>query len=213
MNGMKLEMSNDELRVSYNTAKNQTAQVQVLAELNAVTPNFMAEKLRSIGCDVPELPPVKQRPLRAKEVLFDENRGRALFADGKSDLEIAEMLGISVNQFALWRRKSGMMRRKGGSEQRRIKEVPPAPCRTQPPTTVHIPHPDRTAALGGHPILPASPMQTSVEALGEVLLDLAKRYPGLILTVNGAPVRALCLNVRVMMGGDETTSTLNLEVG
>ena len=34
-----------------------------------------------------------------------------------------------------------------------------------------------------------------------------------MLTVNGAAVRALCLNVRVMMGEDTTTSTLDLEVG
>lgn len=42
---------------------------------------------------------------------------------------------------------------------------------------------------------------------------LAELYPGLLLTVNGTGVRSVCLNVRVMMGGDTTASTLNLEVG
>lgn len=111
---MKFTMDDTEIRTSYNTAKNQTAQVQVLAELNAVPQAVMAEKLRELGCDVPVLQEVKQKPLRAKEVLFDENRARALFADGKSDLEIAEMLGISVYAFATWRRKNGMKRPKGG---------------------------------------------------------------------------------------------------
>ena len=111
---MKFTMDDAEIRTSYNTAKNQAAQVQVLAELNAVTPSAMAAKLRELGCDVPVLQEVKQKPLRAKEVLFDENRARALFAEGKSDLEIAEMLGISVYAFATWRRKNGMKRPKGG---------------------------------------------------------------------------------------------------
>lgn len=50
-------------------------------------------------------------------------------------------------------------------------------------------------------------------ALGRVLLDLADRYPGIGLTVNGTAVRSLCLNVRVMLDEDTTTSTLDLEVG
>ena len=57
---MKLPMSDDEIRVSYNTAKDQKAQIKVLAELNAITPFVMAAKLRELGCEVPELPPVKQ---------------------------------------------------------------------------------------------------------------------------------------------------------
>ena len=44
---MKFSMSDDEIRVSYNTAKDQKAQVKVLAELNVTTPAAMAAKLRS----------------------------------------------------------------------------------------------------------------------------------------------------------------------
>ena len=69
-----------------------------------------------------------------------------------------------------------------------------------------------TAAPGSQPLMSA-PKPTSAAALGRVLLDLAEPYPGIVLTVNGAAVQALCLNVRVMMGEDTTTSTLNLEVG
>ena len=61
--------------------------------------------------------------------------------------------------------------------------------------------------------LMSAPKPTSAAALGRVLLDLAERYPDIVLTVNGAAVQALCLNVRVMMGEDTTISTLNLEVG
>lgn len=215
---MKFTMDDAEIRTSYNTAKNPAAQVRVLAELNATTPAVMAAKLRELGCDVPVLQEVKQKPLRAKEVLFDENRARALFAEGKSDLEIAEMLGISVYAFAAWRRKSGMKRPKGGALQNRTKRTNPAPCKAQPPMPpeAEMPAPEpapETAAPGSQAPMSTPQKQTSAEALGRVLLDLAEQYPGLVLTVNGTTVRSVCLNVRLLMSEDTTTSTLNLEVG
>ena len=215
---MKFTMDDTEIRNSYNTAKNPAAQVQVLAELNAVTPSVMAAKLRELGCDVPEMPEVKQRPLRAHDLILDETRARALFEEGKSDLDIAEMLGVSVYAFATWRRKNGLNRPKGGAAQQKASPTPkPKPCRAQPPmppeaeTPAPEPAPE-TAAPGSQPLMSA-PKPTSAAALGRVLLDLAERYPGIVLTVNGAAVQSLCLNVRVMMGEDTTTSTLNLEVG
>ena len=215
---MKFTMDDTEIRTSYNTAKNQAAQVQVLAELNAVPQAVMAEKLRELGCDVPVLQEVKQKPLRAKEVLFDENLARALFAEGKSDLEIAEMLGISVYAFATWRRKNGMKRPKGGERWEMQKPPKSKVCKAQPPTPpeAEIPAPEpapETSGSGSQATVAAVETKISAGRLGQTLLDLEKRYPGLMLTVNGAAVRALCLNVRVMMGEDTTTSTLDLEVG
>lgn len=217
---MKFTMDDAEIRTSYNTAKNREAQVRVLAELNATTPFAMAAKLRELGCEVPELPPVKQKRLRAHDVLFDENRARALFEEGKSDLDIAEMLGVSVYAFATWRRKNGLNRPKGGVAQRMASPAPkPKPCKAQPPTPpeAELPEPEpapETAGHGSQALFPASPKATSAAALGRVLLDLAERYPGLVLTVNGTAVRSLCLNVRVILNGTEDmSSTLDLEVG
>ena len=215
---MKFTMDDTEIRNSYNTAKNQAAQVQVLAELNAVTPSAMAAKLRELGCDVPEMPKVNQRPLRAHDVLFNEDRARALFADGKSDLDIAEMLGISVSTFATWRRKNGMKRPKGGERLEMQKPPKSKVCKAQPPTPpeAEFPAPEpapETAGSGSQATVAAVETKISAGRLGQTLLDLEKRYPGLMLTVNGAAVRALCLNVRVMMGEETTTSTLDLEVG
>ena len=216
---MKFTMDDTEIRTSYNTAKNQAAQLQVLAELNAVTPSAMAAKLRELGCDVPEMPKVNQRPLRAHDVLFNEDRARAQFAEGKSDLDIAEMLGISVSTFAAWRRKNGMKRPMGGAAPRKDRTAAKQkPCKAQPPTPpeAEIPAPEpapETAGSGSQATVAAVETKISAGRLGQTLLDLEKRYPGLMLTVNGAAVRALCLNVRVMMGEDTTTSTLDLEVG
>lgn len=216
---MKFTMDDTEIRTSYNTAKNQAAQVQVLAELNAVPQAVMAEKLREMGCDVPALQEVKQKPLRAKEVLFDENRARALFAEGKSDLEIAEMLGISVYAFATWRRKNGMKRPKGGERWEMQKPPKSKVCKAQPPTPPEVEIPElesspETAASGNHSPMAVQQKQDSAEELGRVLLHLAKRYPGLTLTVNGETVTSLCLIVRVPMNGEDAmSSTLDLEVG
>ena len=216
---MKFTMDDTEIRNSYNTAKNPAAQVQVLAELNAVPQAVMAEKLRELGCDVPVLQEVKQKPLRAKEVLFDENRARALFAEGKTDLEIAEMLGISVYAFATWRRKNGMKRPKGGERLEMQKPPKSKVCKAQPPTPpeAEFPAPEpapETAAPVSHSPMAVQQKQDSAEELGRVLLDLAKRYPGLTLTVNGETVTSLCLIVRVPMNGEDAmSSTLDLEVG
>ena len=215
---MKFTMSDDEIRVSYNTAKDRKAQIKVLAELNATTPAVMAAQLRELGCDVPVLPKVNQRPLRAHDVLFNEDRARALFAEGKTDLEIAEMLGVSVYAFATWRRKNGMKRPKGGERWEMQKPPKSKVCKAQPPTPpeAEFPAPEpapETAGSGSQATVAAVETKISAGRLGQTLLDLEKRYPGLMLTVNGAAVRALCLNVRVMMGEDTTTSTLDLEVG
>lgn len=216
---MSLPMSDDEIRVSFNTAKFKQKQIQVLAELNAVPQRAMVEKLRELGCVVPKFQVPKQQPLRAHDVLFDVDRARALFAEGRSDLDCAEMLGVSVYAFATWRRKNGLNRPKGGAAQHKTSPAPkPKPCRAQPPTPpeVETPEPEpapETAVPGSQAPLSAPDKQTSAAALGRVLLDLSERYPGLMLTVNGAGVRSVCLNVRVIMGEDTTTSTLDLEVG
>ena len=216
---MKFTMDDTEIRTSYNTAKNRQAQVYVLSDLNATTPAAMAAKLRELGCDVPEMTEVKQRPLRAHDVLFDENRARELFAEGKTDLEIAEMLGVSVYAFATWRRKNGMKRPKGGERLEMQKPPKSKVCKAQPPTPpeAEFPAPEpapETAASGNHSPMAVQQKQDSAEELGRVLLDLAKRYPGLTLTVNGETVTSLCLIVRVPMNGEDAmSSTLDLEVG
>lgn len=217
---MKFTMDDAEIRISYNTAKNRAAQVQVLAELNAVPQAVMAEKLRELGCDVPDLQEVKQKPLRPKEVLFDENRARALFDEGKSDLDCAEMLGISVTAFATWRKKNGLMRARGGAAQRKPRTASRTkPCKAQPPTPPEVETPEpvqapETAGSGSQTTVAAMETRISAGRLGQTLVDLEKRYPGLMLTVNGAAVRSLCLNVRVMINGaEDMSSTLDLEVG
>ena len=131
-------MPDDELTVMWRQAKDQREQVKILAELNGVSTAVMAEKLRGLGCELPELPAAWLRgvpPLKAKDPIFDMDRASALFAEGKSDLEIAEMLGCSEYQFARWRRKNGLRRDTGAAAHkapRKARMPQPPACKAQP---------------------------------------------------------------------------------
>lgn len=218
-------MPDDELTVMWRQAKDQREQVKILAELNGVSTAVMAEKLTALGCQLPELPAAWLHgvpPLKEKDPIFDLDRARALFAEGKSDLEIAEMLGCSVTQFVVWRRKNGMMRATGGNAHkapRKARKPQRSACQSKPPMPPEVETPEpvpapETAGSGSQTTVEEAGRPVSAEAIGVTLLDLAKRYPGLTLTVNGAAVRSLCLNVRVMINGTEDiSSTLDLEVG
>ena len=218
-------MPDDELTVMWRQAKDQREQVKILAELNGVSTAVMAEKLRGLGCELPELPASWMRgvpPLKAKDPIFDMDRARALFAEGKSDLEIAEMLGCSVTQFAVWRRKNGLRRDTGAAAHkapRKARKPQRSSCQSKPPMPPEVETPEpvpapETAGGGSQTAVAAVDTRISAGRLGQTLVDLEKRYPGLMLTVNGAAVRSLCLNVRVLINGTEDmSSTLDLEVG
>ena len=217
-------MPDDELTVMWRQAKDQREQVKILAELNGVSTAVMAEKLTALGCQLPELPASWMHgvpPLKAKDPIFDLDRARALFAEGKSDLEIAEILGCSEYQFARWRRNNGLRRDTGAAAHkapRKARKPQRSSCQLKPPMPPEVETPEpvpapETAGGGSQAKLAASGKPASAEAIGEVLLDLAKRYPGLTLTVNGEEVSSLCLIVRVPMNGEDAmSSTLDLEV-
>lgn len=218
-------MPDDELTVMFRQAKDQREQVKILAELNGVSTAVMAEKLRDLGCQLPELPAawLKVAPLKEKgDPGFDMDRARSLFAEGKSDLDIAEMLGCSVDKFARWRTQNGMKRACGAAAHkapRKARKPQRSACQSKPPMPPEVETPEpvpapETAGSGSQTTVAEAGRPVSAEAIGVTLLDLAKRYPGLTLTVNGAAVRSLCLNVRVMINGTEDiSSTLDLEVG
>ena len=218
-------MPDDELTVMWRQAKDQREQVKILAELNGVSTAVMAEKLRGLGCELPELPSSWLHgvpPLKAKDPIFDMDRARALFAEGKSDLDIAEMLGCSVSQFAVWRRKNGLRRDTGAAAHkapRKARKPQRSSCQSKPPMPPEVETPEpvpapETAGGGSQTAVAAVDTRISAGLLGQTMVDLEKRYPGLTITVNGAAVRSLCLNVRVTLNGTEDmSSTLDLEVG
>ena len=115
------------------------------------------------------------------------------------------------------------MRRNTGASSnkatRKARKPQPPACKAKPPMPPweETPEPEpapETAGCGSQTTVAEAGRPVSAEAIGVTLLDLAKRYPGLTLTVNGAAVRSLCLNVRVLINGaEDMSSTLDLEVG
>ena len=138
----------DELTVMWRQAKDQREQVKILAELNGVSTAVMAEKLTALGCQLPELPASWLQgvpPLKAKAPFFDMDRARALFAEGKSDLEIAEMLGCSEYQFARWRCMNGLKRSTGAAAHKapgKARKPQRSACQSKPPMPPEVETPE-----------------------------------------------------------------------
>ncbi|MEG2678574.1 MAG: helix-turn-helix domain-containing protein, partial [Oscillospiraceae bacterium] len=86
-------MSDGEIVTNYRQAANHKTQVGILADLNGVSHTKMEEHLKSLGC-------IKATP----EPSFDWIRAAELYADGKCDLDIAEIMGVSKGLVAKWRK-------------------------------------------------------------------------------------------------------------
>lgn len=105
-------MSDAEIATGYRTAKNKTKQIGVLAELNAVSRRTMEEKLVELGLmektgGGEPLPAPAPAPT-TEHAHFDEIRARELYAEGRDDLAISEMLGVSKAVFSKWRKGQGL---------------------------------------------------------------------------------------------------------
>ena len=90
-------MTDDELRTNWRNAEDQTKQIAILAELNACSAEEITQRLVKLGL------------LEGKEKnSFDFMRCAELYAEGKSDLEIAEMLGEPIQKVQRWRKSKGL---------------------------------------------------------------------------------------------------------
>ncbi len=120
-------MSDAEIATGYRMAKNKTKQIGVLAELNAVPHKAMEDKLVELGL-MEKTGGGEPLPAPAPEAApFDETRARELYAAGRDDLAISEMLGVSKAVFSKWRRAQGL------SANYPKQRAPGKPRRTPPP--------------------------------------------------------------------------------
>ena len=153
-------MSDAEIATGYRTAKNKTKQIGVLAELNAVSRRAMEEKLVELGLmkktgGGEPLPAPAPTPETAP---FDEARARELYAEGRDDLAISEMLGVSKAVFSKWRRAQGL------SANYPKQRAPGKPRKTPPPEE------------------PAGDALT-VRRLAEIFGQMAEWYPDAVVSV------------------------------
>lgn len=120
-------MSDAEIATGYRTAKNKTKQIGVLAELNAVSHKAMEEKLVELRL-MEKTGGGEPLPAPAPEAVpFDAARARELYAEGRDDLAISEMLGVSKAVFSKWRKGQGL------SANYPKQRAPGKPRRTPPP--------------------------------------------------------------------------------
>ena len=120
-----MQMTDDEIRSSMRRAKHPAEQVKVLAELNACSEAEVRAKLEELGIAVPAKKP--------KVWKFDTDRARQLLAEGRTDLEAAEMLGISKQTFGDWRRSMKLPVNPEPRRQAKAKRAMPGPAPAVPP--------------------------------------------------------------------------------
>ena len=177
-----MHMTDDEIRSSMRKAKNPTEQVKVLAELNACSEAEVRAKLEELGIAVPAKKP--------KVWKFDTGRARQLLAEGRTDLEAAEMLGISKQTFGDWRRAM---------------KIPVNPEPRHPAKA-------KRAAPGPAPAVPASgePGTMTAARMAEIFIQLAKWHPDADVSFSGQDIRRVEL-VSTYEGAGEPVLCVRIE--
>lgn len=211
---MNYEMSDDEIRVSYNTAKRKPDQVKVLAELNAVTVPKMRQKLLELGCDMQASTKARKPSVQSsrgpRKAPVDEARAMELYHAGKSDLDMAEMLGVSIYRVRQWRYDNNLMRECGAAAHKSRRGGTSA-CRAEPPTPPEAETPCAAQVAQDEPAVKSNLQDNtmSTEVLGRALLELSRCSEQLTVSVNGAPAKAVRISVQLAVGQQ---SQLHMEV-
>ena len=177
-----MHMTDDEIRSSMRKAKNPTEQVKVLAELNACSEAEVRAKLEELGIAVPAKKP--------KVWKFDTGRARQLLAEGRTDLEAAEMLGISKQTFGDWRRSMKL----------RVNPEPRRPAKA------------KRATPGPAPAVPASgePGTMTAARMAQIFTQLAKWHPDAAVSFSGQDIRRVEL-VSTYEGAGEPVLRVRIE--
>lgn len=174
-------MTDGEIITSYNQAKDKKAQVTVLADLNVVSVMEMEIHLEELGL-LKRSAPRPPAQLKSKPVL-DELRAMELFREGKSDLEISEMLGEPITKVKDWRRRNGFLRPRGGSRPGTPRKKK---AEVQPAAPAPEPLPDAARESGS----------MTVACLLDILSDFASRYPDAKVYLDG--LRVPCVRMSVL---------------
>ena len=177
-----MQMTDDEIRSSMRRAKRPAEQVKVLAELNACSEAEIRAKLEELGIAAPAKKP--------KVWKFDTDRARQLLAEGRTDLEAAEMLGISKQTFGDWRRAMKLP----------VNPEPRHPAKA------------KQAAPGPAPAVPASgePGTMTAARMAEIFSQLAKWHPDAAVAIGGQDIRRVEL-VSTYEGAGEPVLCVRIE--
>lgn len=112
-----MQMTDSEIRTSYTQAKDKQNQIGVLADMNLVDKFEMEHKLVELG-------------LLTDAESFNFTRCAQLYAEGKTDLEISEMLGEPKSRVAKWRKSKGFRANYPTQENRKPRKSPEPKSKT-----------------------------------------------------------------------------------
>lgn len=104
MGAKKLQMSAQEIVTSYKTAADPKKQIRILAELNACTVGEIEAVLIQLGA----MEKSDRRKPHPRAVQVDGDKARELLAQGLTDEETADELGVGLGKFRDWRRGEGI---------------------------------------------------------------------------------------------------------
>ncbi len=110
-------MPADEILVSFRQARDQRAQIGVLADLNVCSPREIAQllddagALEPLGLSVTDFPEVSSSAARRLNKDFDEAEALELFRAGLEDVAIADRLHVAVYRIQAWRGKNKLRRK------------------------------------------------------------------------------------------------------
>lgn len=104
MGAKKLQMSAQEIVTSYKTAADPKKQIRILAELNACTVGEIEAVLLQLGA----MEKSDRRKPHPRAVQVDGDKARELLAQGLTDEETADALGVGLGKFRDWRRGAGI---------------------------------------------------------------------------------------------------------
>lgn len=104
MGAKKLKMSAQEIVTSYKTAADPKKQIRILAELNACTVGEIEAVLIQLGA----MEKSDRRKPHPRAVQVDGDKARELLAQGLTDEETADALGVGLGKFRDWRRGEGI---------------------------------------------------------------------------------------------------------
>ena len=194
-------MTDVEILQSWNQAKDQPAQLGVLADLNAVSKAEMRDKLLALGAEnVPVLHkrmrPGRSGPEKGKSPnrKLDELRAMELYNEGLCDLDLAEALGVSKPVVCKWRsyakvQTAGADPSRTGEDQDRTGQEGCGPGKEEPV--------EKNEHMG-------------VEGLHRITEQMKAAFPQAVLTADGRFVRDVRVNIWYGADGESTRVEMEL---
>lgn len=115
-----------------------------------------------------------------KQRTWDETRARALLAEGKTDLEVAEMVGTTLSTLRAWKSRNGLTQKRGAKPKdetakptaatrpvsSNLPELPVEVSFSYDGCTVSLTAPDMPRAIWGSQYL--RQILANIEAVGEI---------------------------------------------